>query len=88
VTAGPVALPVVGRSACERCGEPVRRVRTPWGAEAPVEGEIVGAYDSSAGTERCVVVHSGGVSRMVRPVEGWAGQVVKGFELHRCGGVR
>jgi hypothetical protein len=88
VTASPPALPVVGRLACERCGAPTRRVRTPWGAEAPVEGEIVGAYDSRAGVERVVVVHAGGVSRMVRPVEGWAGQVERGFVLHVCGGAR
>jgi aspartate aminotransferase-like enzyme len=88
VTAGPPALPVVGRHACERCGVPTRRVRTPWGAEASVSDEITAAYDSRAGVERVVVVHAGGVSRMVRPVEGWVGQVVKGFELHRCGGGR
>lgn len=61
-------------------------MRTPWGTVAMVNGPARGAYDSAAGSERIVVVHVGGISRMVVPGPEWAGPVVEGFELHHCGG--
>jgi hypothetical protein len=83
----PVAdLVVVGRARCPSCGSIVRRVRTPWGTDAPVGDEVVGAFDAAAGDQRVVVVHPAGISRCVVPSPGWSGQTVAGRELHACGG--
>jgi len=82
----PAVLTPASYLRCTGCGTTVRRVRTPWGALAPVEGPVVGAYDSAACEERVVVVHPGGISRLVVAGSGWTGPVVSGFELHSCGG--